>query len=34
MARQKMLTFRGVELSADIGELEGVEGACCGMVLI
>jgi hypothetical protein len=27
MARPKMLTFRGVGLSADVGELEGVEGS-------
>jgi hypothetical protein len=27
MARPKMLTFRGVRLSADVGELEGVEGS-------
>jgi hypothetical protein len=32
MARPKMLTFRGVGLSADIGELEGVEGSTTVLV--
>jgi hypothetical protein len=33
MARLKMLTFRGVGLSADVGELEGVEGSTIVPVL-
>jgi hypothetical protein len=33
MARPKMLTFRGVGLSADVGELEGVEGSTTVAVL-
>jgi hypothetical protein len=33
MARPKMLTFRGVRLIADIGELEGVEGSTTVPVL-
>jgi hypothetical protein len=33
MARPKMLTFRGVGLSADVGELEGVEGSTTVPVL-
>jgi hypothetical protein len=33
MARQKMLTFRGVGLSADVEELEGVEGSTIVPVL-
>jgi hypothetical protein len=33
MARLKMLTFRGVRLRADVGELEGVEGSTIVPVL-
>jgi hypothetical protein len=33
MARPKMLTFRGVGLSADVGEVEGVEGSTTVPVL-
>jgi hypothetical protein len=33
MARPKMLTFRGVGLSADVGELKGVEGSTTVSVL-
>jgi hypothetical protein len=33
MTRPKILTFRGVGLSADVGELEGVEGSTTVPVL-
>jgi hypothetical protein len=33
MARPKMLTVRGVKLSADVGELKGVEGSTTVPVL-